>query len=96
MLDRGISDRHVNQSSILKPRDELVVFDRIDDDATVAPPQHAAIFGAKTSGGVPVRVDEPFERGRVVDVAVVGGDALECDDNQVWINGSVIPSIIVL
>jgi putative ABC transport system substrate-binding protein len=27
---RGISDRHVNQSSILKPRDELVVFDRIE------------------------------------------------------------------
>jgi hypothetical protein len=58
LFDQGISDRHVNQSSILKPRDELVVFDRIDDDATVAPPQHAAIFGAKTSGGVPVRVDE--------------------------------------
>ena len=63
MFDRGISDRHVNQSSILKPRDELVVFDRIYGDATVAPTQHAVIFGAKSSGGVPVRVDDPFERG---------------------------------
>jgi len=48
---RGISDRHVNQSSILKPRDELVVFDRIEGDATGAPPEHAIIFGAKSSGG---------------------------------------------
>jgi len=50
-----ISDRHLNESSILKPRDELVVFDRIEGDATGAPPEHAVIFGAKSSGGVPVK-----------------------------------------
>ncbi|MFZ1151603.1 MAG: hypothetical protein WAR76_18000, partial [Xanthobacteraceae bacterium] len=55
---RVISDRHVNQSSILKPCDELVVFDRIEGDATGAPPEHAIIFGTKSSGGVPVRVDD--------------------------------------
>ena len=55
LFDRGISNRHVNQSAILKPRDELVVFDRIEGDATGAPPEHAVIFGAKSSGGVPVK-----------------------------------------
>jgi hypothetical protein len=74
---RGISDRHVNQGSILKPRDDLVVFDRIERDATGAPSEHAIIFGAKSSGGVPVRVDDPFERGSVADVTVVRGDAIE-------------------
>src|SRR6516225_10703873 len=44
LFDRGISNRHVNQGSILKPRDELVVFDRIEGDATRAPPEHAIIF----------------------------------------------------
>src|SRR6266566_8592769 len=88
---RGISDRHVNQSSILKPRDELVVFDRIEGDATGAPPEHAIIFGAKSSGGVPVRVDDPFERGSVADVTVVRGDAIEHYNDHIWINGSVVP-----
>jgi hypothetical protein len=60
-----ISDRYVNQSSILKPRDDLIVFDRIERDATGAPPEHTIIFGAKSSGGVPVRVDNPFVWGRV-------------------------------
>jgi hypothetical protein len=77
LFDRGISNRHVNQSSILKPRDELIVFDRIEGDATGAPPEHAIIFGAKSGGGVPVRVDDPFERRSVADVAVVRGDAIE-------------------
>ena len=36
MFNGVISNRHVNQSSILKPRDEPVVVDRIDGDATVA------------------------------------------------------------
>jgi len=63
LFDRVISDRHINQSSILQPRDELVVFDRIKGDATSAPPEYAIIVGAKSSGGVPVRVDDPFEGG---------------------------------
>jgi hypothetical protein len=61
LFDRVIADSYVNQRSILEPPDELVVFDRIDGDATVAPPQHAVIFGAKSSGGVPVRMEDPFE-----------------------------------
>ncbi len=93
---RGISDRDVNQSSILKPRDELVVFDRIEGDATGAPPEHAIIFGAKGSGGVPVRVDDPFERWSVADVTVVRGDAIEHYNDHIWINGSVVRSTIVL
>src|SRR6476469_1821696 len=28
LFDRGIADRHVNQGTILKPRDELIVVDR--------------------------------------------------------------------
>jgi hypothetical protein len=47
LFDRVISDRLVNQCPILKPHDELVVFERIDGDATVVPPKHAVIFGAK-------------------------------------------------
>ena len=77
LFDRGVSNGHVNQSSILKPRDELIVFNRIEGDATGAPPEHAIIFGAKSSGGVPVRVNDPFVRGRVADVTVVRGDAIE-------------------
>jgi hypothetical protein len=74
---RGISDRYVDQSSILKPRDDLVVFDRIERDATGAPPEHAIIFGTKSSGGVLVRVDNPFVRRRVANVTVVRGDPIE-------------------
>src|SRR5436305_272789 len=62
VFDRGISDRHINQSSTLETRYETVVLDRIEGDATIAPPQHAIIFGAKSSGGVPVRMHDPFER----------------------------------
>jgi len=51
---RVIADRYVNQCSTLKSRDELVVFDRIDGDATVAQAQHAVIFRAVSGGGVPV------------------------------------------
>src|SRR5208282_921758 len=91
LFDRSISDRHVNQGSILKPGDELIVLDRIDGDATIAPPQRAVIFGAKGSSGVPVRVDDPFKRGSVVYVTVVGGDALEDDNDHISINGSVVP-----
>src|SRR6516164_480901 len=40
LFDRVIADRYVNQCSTLKSRDKLVVFDRIDGDATVAQPQH--------------------------------------------------------
>ncbi len=99
---RGISDRHVNQSSILKPRDELIVFGWIEGDATGAPPEHAIIFGAKSGRGVPVRVDDPFERGSVAvrvddpfergsvaDVTVVRGDAIEHYNDHIWINGSI-------
>ena len=90
LFDRRIADRHVNQSTILKPGDELVVVDRIDGDAAVAPPQHAIVLGAKGGGGVPVRVHDPFERRRLVDVLVVGGNALEHDHDHVSINGSVV------
>src|SRR6185436_6385679 len=89
LFDRGISDRHVDQCS-LKARDELVVFDRIDSDAAVAPPQYAVILGAKTSGRVPVRMDDPFIRRRVVDVTIVRGHALEDGNDHVSINGSVV------
>jgi hypothetical protein len=91
LFDRSISDRHVNQSSILKPHDELVVFDRIDGDATVAPPQHAIIFGAKSSGGIPVRVNDPFEWRSMIDVTVIGGGAFEYYNDHVSINSSVVP-----
>src|SRR6201987_5980100 len=91
LFDRGISNRHVNQSSILKPRDELIVFDRIEGDTTGAPPKHAIILGAKGSGGIPIRVDDPFERRSVADVAVVRGDAIEHYNDHIWINGSIIP-----
>src|SRR5215470_7999924 len=54
LFHRVIADRHVNQCSTLKSRDELVVFDRIDGDATVAQAQHAVISRAVSGGGVPV------------------------------------------
>jgi hypothetical protein len=54
LFDRVIADRYVNQCSTLKSRDELVVFDRIDGDATVAQTQHAVISRAVSGGGVPV------------------------------------------
>jgi len=75
----------------LKSHDELVVLDRIDGDATVAPPQHAIIFGAKSSGGVPVRMNDPFEWRSVIDVTVVGGGAFEYCNDHVSINSSVVP-----
>jgi hypothetical protein len=54
LFDQIIADRYVNQCSTLKSRDELVVFDRIDGDATVAQAQHAVISRAVSGGGVPV------------------------------------------
>src|SRR6201981_3413584 len=89
---RGLSDRHVNQSSILKPRDELIVFDRIEGDATGAPPEHAVIFGAKSGGGVPVRVDDPFEWGSVADVTVVRGEAIENYNDHISLSVSAVPA----
>ena len=74
-IDRVIADRYVNQCSTLKSRDELVVFDRIDGDATVAQAQHAVIFRAVSGGGVPVWMQDPFKRRRVINVTVVGGNA---------------------
>jgi hypothetical protein len=61
LFDRIVTDGHVNQRSILKPPDELVVLDRIDGDASVAPAKHAVVLRAKSSGGVPVRVQDPFK-----------------------------------
>ena len=46
LFDRGISDRHVDQCA-LKARDELVVFDRIDGDAAVAPPSMPLFLARK-------------------------------------------------
>ena len=75
LFDRVIADRYVNQCSTLKSRDELVVFDRIDGDATIAQAQHAVIFRAVSGGGVPVWMQDPFKRRRVINVTVVGGNA---------------------
>ena len=36
-------------------------------------------------------MNDPFERRRVVDVAVVGRDALQHDDDHVAINRAVVP-----
>jgi hypothetical protein len=77
LRDRIVTDGHVNQRSILKPPDELVVLDRIDGNAAVAPAKHAVVFRAKSSSGIPVWVEDPFKWWRVVDIIVVGGDALE-------------------
>src|SRR5262249_60181545 len=76
LFDRVIADRYVNQCSTLKSRDELVVFDWIDGDATVAQAQHAVIFRAISGGGVPGWMQDPFKRQRMIDVIVVGGSAL--------------------
>src|SRR5262245_10197952 len=76
LFDRGISDRHVDQCSP-KARDDLVVFCWIDSDAAEAPPQHAVILGAITSGRVPVRVDDPFSIRRWVDLTSVRAIAPE-------------------
>ena len=54
-----------------------IVFERIDDDATAAPPQTAAVFGAKASGRVPARMDEPFEWGIAIDVPGFSHDVRE-------------------
>ena len=91
LFDRVIADRYVNQCSTLKSRDELVVFDRIDGDAAVAQAQHAVIFRAVSGGGVPVRVQDPFKRRRVIDVTVVGGNALQYGNDHVSINRTVVP-----
>ena len=66
LFDRVVADRYVNQCSTLKSRDELVVFDRIDGDATVAQAQHAVMFRAVSGGGVPVWMQDPFKRWRVI------------------------------
>src|SRR6516164_406653 len=76
LFDRVIADRYVNQCSTLKSRDQFVVFGRIDGDATVAQAQHAVIFRAVSGGGVPVWMQDPFKRRRVINVTVVGGNAL--------------------
>jgi hypothetical protein len=49
LRDRIVTDGHVNQRSILKPPDELVVLDRIDGNAAVAPAKHAVVFRAKAA-----------------------------------------------
>ena len=90
LLDRRVADGHVDQRAVLQPRDDRVVFDRIDGDAAVAAPQHAAVLGAIAGRRVPVRVDDPFERRRVIDVAVVGRDALKLGDDHVAIHGAVV------
>src|SRR6516165_3879559 len=90
LFDRVIADRYVNQCSTLKSRDEFVVFDRIDGDATVAQAQHAVIFRAVSGGGVPVWMQDPFKRRRVINVTVVGGNALEHGNDHVPINGTVV------
>src|SRR5262249_56777812 len=82
--------RAVSQGAGRKRRDELVVLHWVDGDAAVAPSEHAVIFGAESGGGVPVRVEDPLKWRRVVDVAVVRGNALEDDDDHVSINGPVI------
>src|SRR5215469_11708947 len=91
LFDRVIADRYVNQCSTLKSRDELVVFDRIDGDATIAQAQHAVIFRAISGGGVPVWMQDPFKRQRMIDVTVVGGSALEHGNDHVSINRTVVP-----
>ena len=73
LFDRIVTDGYINQRSILKSPNELVVLDRIDGDAAVASAKRAVVFRAKGSGGVPVRVQDPFKWRRVVNVAVVGG-----------------------
>src|SRR6516162_1718964 len=73
LFDRVIADRYVNQRSTLESRDEFVVFGRIDGDAAVAQAQHAVIFRAVSGGGVPVWMQDPFKRRRVINVTVVGG-----------------------
>src|SRR5262249_29149808 len=91
LFDQVIADRYVNQCSTLKSRDELVVFDRIDGDATVAQAQHAVIFRAISRGGIPVWMQDPFKRQRMIDVTVVGGSALEHGNDHVSINRTVVP-----
>ena len=54
------------------------------------PSEHAVIFGAEADGSVPVRVEDPLKGRRVIDVAVVGGDALKLHNDHVSINGPVI------
>ena len=50
-FDRVIADRYVNQCSTLKSRDEFVVFDRIDSDAT-----GGRAAGHRQSDGVPTPI----------------------------------------
>src|SRR5262249_1295465 len=91
LFDRVIADRYVNQCSTLKSRDELVVFGRIDGDATVAQAQHAVIFRSVSGGGVPVWMQDPFKWRRMIDVTVVGGNALKHSNDHVSINRTVVP-----
>src|SRR5215469_2373868 len=54
-------------------------------------PSTPLFLARKAAVVYPVRVDDPFERRSVADVAVVRGDAIEHHNDHIWINGSVVP-----
>src|SRR5262249_46426661 len=89
LVGRGSSGGCVG-AWLVKGGYDLVVFWRVDGDGGVAPAQQGVILGAITSGRVPVRVDDPFIRRRVVDVTIVRGHALEDGNDHVSINGFVV------